>query len=65
MHYCHRHLEVDLLDIRINELKEELIQVAGAAGLNSPDTLRCSQELDQLIIFKMKNLKNLQAAELA
>ena len=48
-------LKENLLDMKINELKQELIQIAGATGINSPDTLNISQELDQLIIFKLKN----------
>jgi stage 0 sporulation regulatory protein len=51
------HLELDRLGVRINELKEELIQIAEATGLNSLSTLYCSQELDQLIILKMKYLR--------
>ena len=54
---CQMILEVDQLDMRINQLKEELIQIAGETGLNSSHTLCCSQELDQLIILKMKNQK--------
>ena len=50
-------LEVDLLDIRINKMKVELILIARETGLGSPDKLRCSQKLDQLIIFKMQNSK--------
>ena len=48
-------LEHELLDMKINKLKEELTQIAGATGINSSDTLNISQELDQLIIFKLKN----------
>ena len=46
-------LEEDLLDMKVNKLKEELIQIAGATGINSHDTLNISHELDQLILFKL------------
>ena len=48
-------LEEDLLDMKINKLKEELTQIVEATGINSSDTLNISQELDQLIIFKLKS----------
>ncbi|WP_338448814.1 aspartyl-phosphate phosphatase Spo0E family protein [Niallia oryzisoli] len=47
----------ELLSIRINELKKELIQIAKGTGLNSPSTLSCSQELDKLIVLKMRCLR--------
>ena len=41
--------EIDKLDDRINQLREELIQIAKATGLKSNETLRYSQKLDDLI----------------
>ncbi|WP_280530147.1 aspartyl-phosphate phosphatase Spo0E family protein [Oceanobacillus sp. J11TS1] len=45
---------------RINQLKKELIQIARLTSLNSYDTLRCSQKLDELITIyqNQNNLKN-------
>ncbi|WP_338450656.1 Spo0E family sporulation regulatory protein-aspartic acid phosphatase [Niallia oryzisoli] len=48
-------LKENLLDMKINELKQELVQIAGETGINSSDTLNISKKLDQLIIFKLKN----------
>lgn len=42
------------LENKINQLKKELIQVAAETGLNSPDTIYCSQQLDQLITLYQK-----------
>ena len=42
------------LEYKIEQLKKELIRVAAETGLNSPDTIYCSQQLDQLItIYQM------------
>lgn len=51
------YLETDLFDVdgRINELREELIQISEETGFNSLETLWCSLELDQLIILKIRN----------
>jgi len=40
-------VEFEKLEETINQLKEELIQIVEATGLNSYDTLNCSQELDK------------------
>lgn len=48
---------IDNLEERINQLKEDLIQIVEATGLNSPETLYCSQKLDQLITTYQKNHK--------
>ena len=45
--------EVELED-RINQMKKELIQVTKETGLNSDDTLSCSQKLDKLIMLYQK-----------
>lgn len=50
--------EIDDLENRINELKKELILIAKETGLNSHDTINCSQELDQLIVVYQKHLQN-------
>jgi DNA-binding transcriptional regulator GbsR (MarR family) len=41
--------EIDELEDLINQMKKELNQNAKATGLNSHETLNCSQKLDQLI----------------
>ncbi|MGF6947520.1 stage 0 sporulation regulatory protein [Neobacillus sp. B4I6] len=41
--------EIEKLEDRINQLREELIQIAKATGLKSNETLRYSQKLDDLI----------------
>jgi stage 0 sporulation regulatory protein len=55
--------EIEKLDDRINQLREELIQIAKATGLKSNETLRYSQKLDDLItmyqISKDKQYKNI------
>ena len=38
------------LEDRIKQLRKELIQKVEETGLNSQDTLCCSQKLDQLIM---------------
>ena len=50
-------VEVDKLEDKINELKKELIQIAAATGLNSYDTLHCSQTLDQHITTYQQYLR--------
>lgn len=47
-------LEMDRLSIRIQQLKKELSQTVEETGLNSQETLKCSQKLDQLIITYQK-----------
>ena len=42
--------EIDQLHVQIQQLRQELILIVGETGLNSEDTLKCSQELDELII---------------
>nr|WP_295975223.1 aspartyl-phosphate phosphatase Spo0E family protein [uncultured Bacillus sp.] len=54
-------IDVDELDLecKINQLKRELIRIAGEKGLNSPDTIYCSQQLDQLItLYQEKKYGN-------
>jgi stage 0 sporulation regulatory protein len=55
--------EIEKLEDRINQLREELIQIAKATGLKSNETLRYSQKLDDLItmyqISKDKQYKNI------
>lgn len=42
------------LEEKINHLKKELVQIVQTTGLNSYDTLCCSQKLDELIIIHQK-----------
>jgi hypothetical protein len=55
--------EIDELEDLINQMKKELNQNAKATGLNSHETLNCSQKLDQLItiyqsLYKKRKEKN-------
>jgi hypothetical protein len=50
-------IEKDELEERMNQLKKELIQIAEETGLNSHDTLCCSQKLDHLIMIYQKLYK--------
>jgi hypothetical protein len=45
---------IDALEIRINQQKKDLIQIASTTGLNSQKTICCSQKLDQLITIYQK-----------
>lgn len=47
-------VDIEVIEERINQLKKELIQVVSSTGLNSMDSLRCSQELDQHITTYQK-----------
>ncbi|SDJ17511.1 aspartyl-phosphate phosphatase Spo0E family protein [Alteribacillus bidgolensis] len=48
----------DELEERINDLRKELIQSVEKNGLNSHETIRCSQKLDQLIkVYQKKIIK--------
>ncbi|MBZ5752963.1 aspartyl-phosphate phosphatase Spo0E family protein [Metabacillus rhizolycopersici] len=47
-------IDIYELEYRINQLKEELIQIAKATGLNSPKTICFSQKLDQIITIYQK-----------
>ncbi|HHW38191.1 MAG TPA: aspartyl-phosphate phosphatase Spo0E family protein [Bacillales bacterium] len=49
---------MDDLENRINQLKSELVRIAELTGLNSHDTISCSQKLDELIIVYQKHLQN-------
>ena len=44
------------LEYRINQMRENLIQIAKDTGLNSNDTLNYSRKLDELIL-KYQHLK--------
>jgi stage 0 sporulation regulatory protein len=46
------------LEDRINQLKKELILITKATGLNSHDTICCSQKLDQLITIYQRHLQH-------
>ncbi|RFU64716.1 aspartyl-phosphate phosphatase Spo0E family protein [Peribacillus glennii] len=45
----------DQLEVRIKQLKKDLIRIVEATGLNSHETLNCSQKLDKLITDYQKN----------
>lgn len=49
-------IEIEMYELidRINQLKKELNQIVKVTGLNSPDTIYCSQKLDQLIMIYQK-----------
>ena len=48
-------IELDEIEYRINQLREELIRIAEITGLNSRETIYCSQKLDQLITIYQKS----------
>ena len=51
---------IDDLEFRINELKKELIQIVERTGLNSRETIDCSQKLDKLItIYQESSYKKI------
>jgi hypothetical protein len=43
---------------RIDEMKETLVNVANSTGINSSETIACSQELDNLLNLHMKHFSN-------
>ncbi|MFJ7978004.1 Spo0E family sporulation regulatory protein-aspartic acid phosphatase (plasmid) [Peribacillus sp. JNUCC 23] len=47
-------IELDAIEYRINQLRKELFQIAKISGLNSRETIYCSQQLDQLITIYQK-----------
>lgn len=49
-------VEIGKLAEQIQMMRNELLLTAETAGINSQDTLRCSQKLDQLIIAYQKNV---------
>ena len=54
-------MQIDELEERIKQLKKELILIAEETGLNSHDTLCCSQKLDELItIYQKLTIDNIQ-----
>lgn len=48
-------VDKERLEEKIQLLKKELIFTAKAYGIDSKETLCCSQKLDQLIIIHQKN----------
>lgn len=40
---------------RIDEMKETLVTIANSTGINSCETITCSQELDNLLNLHMKH----------
>ncbi|MBT2724772.1 MULTISPECIES: aspartyl-phosphate phosphatase Spo0E family protein [unclassified Bacillus (in: firmicutes)] len=55
-------IEIEELEDRINQMRKMLILIAGKTGLNSDETLCCSQKLDELITMYQKS-KNQQHSE--
>jgi stage 0 sporulation regulatory protein len=55
---CHKMIYEDIYELenRINQMRENLIQIAKDTGLNSNDTLNYSRKLDELIL-KYQHLK--------
>lgn len=51
-------VEDDELEHRINQMRKSLILIAKETGLNSDDTLRYSQKLDELITILQKKKNN-------
>ncbi|EKN68611.1 Spo0E like sporulation regulatory protein [Schinkia azotoformans MEV2011] len=47
--------DMESLEKQIQMLKKELIFTAKAFGINSNETICCSQKLDQLIIIHQKH----------
>lgn len=47
-------IQIDVLENRINQLKQELLQIVKATGLNSNESICCSRELDKLITIYQK-----------
>jgi stage 0 sporulation regulatory protein len=50
-------IEIDQLEDRINQLKQELVQIVKETGLSSHDSLCCSQNLDQYITIYQRHLQ--------
>ncbi|MDQ0221275.1 aspartyl-phosphate phosphatase Spo0E family protein [Peribacillus cavernae] len=48
-------MEIYELEKTIDQLKIEMVQIAEKTGLNSHDTLSCSQKLDKLITIYQKH----------
>ncbi|MGO4889935.1 Spo0E family sporulation regulatory protein-aspartic acid phosphatase [Anaerobacillus sp. MEB173] len=44
----------------INELRTTMIKIGETKGLNNPETVACSQELDRLLINYQRKLFNLE-----
>ena len=55
---CDKMIYEDIYELenRINQMRENLIQIAKDTGLNSNDTLNYSRKLDELIL-KYQHLK--------
>jgi hypothetical protein len=44
---------------QIDLMKHKMIKLAKSTGINSPETLKCSQELDTLLNLHMKHFANI------
>lgn len=49
---------VDVIENQIEQLKNKLLMVAHVSGLNSHDTIRCSQKLDEFIVIYQRCLQH-------
>ncbi|WP_428912024.1 aspartyl-phosphate phosphatase Spo0E family protein [Niallia sp. Krafla_26] len=50
---------MDEIENKINDLKIKLVQIAETKGINSHETLCCSQELDRYIVmYQKRQFKN-------
>jgi hypothetical protein len=50
-------LSLELLLLKqIDKMKIKMVEEASTTGINSPQTLKCSQELDILLNLHMKHL---------
>ena len=50
-------LELVLLK-QIDKMKEKLVEVTNSTGINSKQSIKCSQELDQLLNIQIKFYSN-------
>ncbi|WP_071393524.1 aspartyl-phosphate phosphatase Spo0E family protein [Bacillus tuaregi] len=51
-------LEMKQLEFKINELRLKLAQIVNETGLNSHETLNCSQKLDHYITIYQERKMN-------
>lgn len=47
----------NLIIYQINNLKSEMIKLGLTKGFSNPDTVKCSQKLDELIVLYQKENK--------
>ena len=54
-------LELVLLK-QIDEMKEKLVEVTNSTGINSKQSIKCSQELDKLLNIQIKFYSNKESS---